>query len=224
MHQGFPREGLRFLAELARNNTTEWFRANKERYDRDVKAPMVSLVEAVNESLDEFAPAYTGRKPGTISRQNRDTRFSKDKSPYRTDIAAVFPRDGREKHEAAGFFFRIAPSGGEMLGGVYMPGPDQLRKLRKYIAANHKKFVSLLEAKALASLMGEVQGEELKRVPKEYDAEHPAGLLLRKTQLYFQRQLGPKIVTSSKLHGEIVKSFRAMTPFVETLDEALGNR
>lgn len=87
-----------------------------------MKAPFIELVKEVNEALTSFAPRYRAPKPESVSRPNRDTRFSKDKSPYRTDISIAFPCDGLEKHRAAGSYLGVGPDGATILGGVYMPG------------------------------------------------------------------------------------------------------
>lgn len=223
-YAGFPADGLRLLAELSRNNSVEWFHAHKARYLATVKTPVVELAEQVNAALAPFAEAYAARLPAAVSRPNRDTRFSKDKAPYRTDIAVVFPRNGLEKQRAAGFFFRIHPDGADVIGGVVVPGADELRTLRTWIGTHHAQLTKVLAARPLRATMGELRGDTLQRVPRPFDAGHPAGDLLRHTQLYFERTLPRAVVTSPRLLPELVKSFKVMTPFVETLDAALGNR
>lgn len=218
----FPPAGIRFLKELERNNTVEWFHANKDRYTEWVRAPMLQLVEAVNASLRTFAPAYLVHLPGALSRPNRDTRFSKDKAPYRTDIAAVFPRNGLEKHRVAGFFLRVSAAGTEVLGGVYMPGPDELRALRAWLDRHHAEFSKLVSDPALRRCMGALQGDRLQRVPKPFPQDHPAASLLRHTQLFFRHILPAAVTTSPALEQEVTRRFRTMTPFVAALDRALA--
>jgi uncharacterized protein (TIGR02453 family) len=220
---GFHEEGMRFLSQLASNNTREWFQEHKGVYESSVKGPMLALVESVNVALQEFAPEYIAAEPAkALSRINRDTRFSKDKSPYRTSLSAVFPRGGAEKHEVAGFFFGISPEGVEVVGGAYMPGPDQLQRLRACFAEQHAEFRKLVKARGLTSLMGDVQGEQLQRVPRDFDPAHPAGDLLRYKQVFFRAHLEPALITTSKLEGELVKRFKAMTPVMHFLDAALA--
>src|SRR5579863_8851398 len=105
---GFPPEALKFFASLARNNDREWFQPRKEIFDTKIKAPMCELVLAVNEDLAKFAPAYTADPKKAIYRIYRDTRFSPDKTPYKTHIAASFSRRGMEKHGAGGFYFSVS--------------------------------------------------------------------------------------------------------------------
>lgn len=218
-----PDEGLTFLSKLRKNNTTEWFHMHKEEYGTLVRDPMASVVQAVNRSLESFAPEYVTTKKDPLSRPNRDTRFSKDKSPYRSDIAVVFPRSGLEKQQAAGFFLRVGPEGAELIAGSYMPGPDELRKFRSYVAAQHATFRKLTTAKPLASVFGTLLGERLVRVPAPYPGDHPAAEFLRMKQVYYSRLLSPEITTSNRLVVEITTAFRAATPFVVAVDKAFGN-
>lgn len=220
-HPVFPADGIRFLHQLARNNSTDWFREHKSEYDALVKQPFIDVVGHINEALDAFAPTYRVPLPKGISRPNRDTRFSKDKSPYRTDISAVFPRSGKEKHEAAGFFLRVSATGAYILGGVYMPGPEELRKLRAYIAKNHEVLTTTI--RTASKKVGALCGEQLKKVPREYAADHPAADYLRKTQLYFEQSFSASITTSPRLVTDVVAGFKSMAPLVEYLDKGLGN-
>lgn len=220
---GFPKQALEFLATLSRNNSVEWFHAHRVTYDEMVREPMVELVKSINLRLATFAPAYAARLPSAISRPNRDTRFSRDKAPYRTDISAVFPREGSAKQEAAGFFFRIAPDGVEVVGGVYVPGQPELDRLRRWIADNHQELTRILAGSALRRTMGPLQGEQLQRVPREYPADHPAAPLLRRKQWFLRRILPPGIATTKRLEQELATRFKLMTPLVSALDQALGN-
>ena len=223
MTAGFPLAGLKLLSRLKENNSTEWFHSHKEEYRALVQQPMLQLVEQVNAELAKFAPAYVTEKKNPLSRPNRDTRFSKDKSPYRTDISAVFPRAGLEKHQAAGFFLRVHPDGAELIAGSFVPGPDELSSIRRYLDKNHKAFLAVTTARPLISAFGALQGDQLVRVPRGYDPAHPAAALLRATQFYYRRSLPKPIVTSPSFRSEIVTSFRAATPFVEAVDAAFGN-
>jgi uncharacterized protein (TIGR02453 family) len=219
---GFPKSGIAFLRDLKRNNNRDWFTANKRTYEEDVRQPMIALVEALNVEMAAFAPDYRVEPKKAIPRVNRDTRFSKDKSPYKTQIAAILPCGGREKHEAAGFYVEVSGEGVLVIGGTYMPAPPQLSALRRKIAADHAAFRKLLTAGSLKRLMGSLQGECLQRVPKDFPADHPAGDLLRFKQFYFQADLLASLATEAKLLAEVVKRFKVMTPFVKYLDVAMS--
>ena len=219
--QGFPEEGMRFLRSLGRNNQREWFQPRKHIYDEQVKAPMQELVLAVTREMMRFAPDYVAEPGKAIYRIYRDTRFSKDKTPYKTHIAAIFPRRGMEKHSGAGFYFSVSPKEIEVVVGVYMFGPDQLLAIRNHLCAHHKEFLKLVGSKSLQTLMGKLYGDQLSRVPKGFSADHPAADLLRHKQWLFYVMLDPKLATTGKLQDELVKRLRAITPFVDFLNKPL---
>ena len=221
---GFPQEGMQFLRGLKKNNKREWFQPRKQVFDEKVKAPMEQLVEAVNSKLVTFAPLYITEPKKAIYRIYRDTRFSNDKTPYKTHIAASLTRSGLQRLISAGFYFSVSPEQIEVAGGVYMPGPDQLRLLRAHIAEHHSELEALLKNATLKKLMGELWGEKFARMPKGYPQDHPAGDLLRAKHwvLYDTERVDPKLATTTKLLPDLVKRFQAMTPFVEFLNRPLS--
>ncbi|MBS1829825.1 MAG: DUF2461 domain-containing protein [Acidobacteria bacterium] len=220
---GFPEEGMRFLKGLKKNNQREWFQPRKEVFEESVKAPMEQMVEALNAKLLGFAPQYITEPKRAVYRIYRDTRFSNDKTPYKTHIAASLTRAGMQKHVSAGFYFSVSPEQIEVAGGVYMPGPEQLRLLRAHIAENHGELEGILNNATLRKLMGGLWGEKFARMPKGFPADHPAGDLLRAKHwvLYDTERMDAKLATTTKLLPEFVKRFQAMTPFVEFLNRPL---
>lgn len=216
---GFPPEALTFFRSLARNNRREWFQPRKETYDTKIKAPMTELVDALNAEIAKFAPQHVNDAKKAIYRIYRDTRFSADKTPYKTHIAAIFPRRGQEKHVSAGFYFGISPEGVEIAGGIYMPGPEELFAIRTWLAENYAGFRKT--AAGPKKLMGELHGASLQRVPKGFDANHPAADLIKMKQWLYYITLDAKLVTSPQLAGEILKRFRAMTPVIDLLNASL---
>src|SRR5580693_6060819 len=151
---GFPEQGMQFFRSLARNNRREWFQPRKPVYDEQVKAPMAELVGALSAEMMRFAPEHAADPAKAIYRIYRDTRFSKDKTPYKTHIAAIFPRRGLEKHGGAGLYFSVSPDEIEVAGGVYMPGPDELLAIRMHVAEHHERFRQNVKSKKLRTLMG----------------------------------------------------------------------
>jgi uncharacterized protein (TIGR02453 family) len=220
--QGFPQEGIDFLSDLRSNNDKGWFDAHKKTYETSVKEPMVRLVEAVNARLSAFAPDYRADPRKAISRLHRDTRFSADKSPFKTEISAVLPRSGAPKEEVAGFFFSLSPDGVRLLGGAYMPGPAQLTALQSGFRDGHAELRQILAAPALREAFGEMQGETFKRVPGGYPADHPAADLLRHKQAYFEARLPVEAAVRADLPETLSERFRLLVPFVTFLDEALA--
>jgi uncharacterized protein (TIGR02453 family) len=119
MFPGFPPEALTFFRGIARNNDRDWFLPRKEVFDSKVKAPMIALVEAINAEFGKFAPDYIADPKRAVYRIYRDTRFSPDKSPYKTHLAAVFARRGGDRGSAPGFYFAISAQEIGIAGGVY---------------------------------------------------------------------------------------------------------
>jgi uncharacterized protein (TIGR02453 family) len=219
---GFRPEALAFFRSLKRNNRREWFQPRKHIYDELLREPMIALVDAVNAAMMKFAPAYV-REPGAaVYRIYRDTRFSADKTPYKTHVAAIFPRRGLEKHACAGLYFSVSADVVEIAGGVYMPMPEELRAIRLYLVEHHEDLRRILRGRALRGLMGELQGERLARMPKGFDAEHASADLVRAKQWLLDTELDAAVAATPKLVAEIVQRFRAMAPFVEFLNAPLA--
>lgn len=218
---GFPSEAMAFFRGLKRNNRREWFQPRKPVYHEKVKAPMLALVDALNAAMMKFTPDYVTEPEKAVYRIYRDTRFSSDKTPYKTHIAAVFTRRGLEKHASAGLYFSVSPEEVEVAGGLYMPGPEQLLLVRNHIAEHHQEFRRILRAKRLRTLLGELWGEQLSRVPKGFAADHPAADLIRYKQWLVYTLLDPSLATTPKLFEEVASRFRAMIPLTEFLNAPL---
>jgi uncharacterized protein (TIGR02453 family) len=213
---------MAFLRALVKNNRRVWFQPRKPIYEEHVKAPMLDLVTRVTSAMLTFAPAYAGEPEKAIFRIYRDTRFSKDKTPYKTHIAAVFHRRGLDMHGGGGLYFHVSAKEVEVAAGIYMPSPETLRTVRAHLAERHEEFRALIRDRALRRLLGEMQGEQLSRPPKGYLPDHPAADLLRYKQFLFWTLLDPAVAATPKLEGEIVKRFRALTPFLEFLNAPLA--
>lgn len=219
MFPGFPKEGLAFLRSLKRNNRREWFQPRKEVFETQVKSPMVELVEAVNAALLEFAPDHITDPAKAIYRIYRDTRFSTDKTPYKTHIGAIFPRRGMDRHTSAGFYFHVAPESIGIAAGIYMPGPEQLQTLRAWLSENHAEFRKA--ARVPEKLWGKLHGEALSRNPKGFDPEHPASDLIRMKQWLYWVELDTELAATPKLLGELTKRFRLAAPVMAMLNAPL---
>lgn len=218
---GFPPEAMTFFRGLKKNNTKEWFEPRKEIYESKAKAPMIELVEAINSHLGTLAPSYVTEPRKAIYRIYRDTRFSKDKTPYKTHIAAVFNHRALDKHVSAGLYFAVSYESVDFGGGVYMPGPEQILQIRTLLAERHAEFLRLSASKSYRSLLGELQGDQLARAPKGFPADHPAEDLLRRKQWYWYQQIDPSIATTPRLLPELKKRFAAMIPVLDFLNAPL---
>ena len=214
---------MQFFRGLARNNNRDWFLPRKSVFDDEVKRPMYELVDAVNGAMKRFAPQYVTDPAKAVYRFYRDTRFSKDKTPYKDHIAASFRRRGIEGGEGggAGFYFAVSHKEIGIGGGIYMPMPQTLLAVRGHVAERHQELRKLIRGKAVQRLFGGMHGEQLTRVPKGFCSDHPAADLLRYKQFLLYVELPPDAATTPELYTAIVERFRAMTPFLEFLNAPL---
>jgi uncharacterized protein (TIGR02453 family) len=223
--RGFPPEMPQFFRELKDNNNREWFQPRKQIFDEKVRAPMVDLVEALNAWFVETAPEFINDPARSIYRIYRDTRFSKDKTPYKDHIAALFPHKDMEKHAGGGFYVQVTNTSVGIAGGVYGPMPEQILILRTRFSDAHEEFRKLTTGASFRKLMGELHGEQLTRVPKGFPADHPAGdLLRRKSWYWYIENDDPDLATSSRLQREVTKRFQVMLPAVQWMNKALLSR
>ena len=170
---GFTPATLAFLRALKRNNDREWFKARKERYERDVREPMIQVIERLAVDFKTFAPELVASPKASLYRIYRDTRFSGDKTPLKTNVAANFPWRGLHRHQGAGLYFEIAPAWVWIGGGMYAPEPAQLVKVREHIAETFPEIRTLSRARAFVKHFGALDGAKLTRVPRGYAADHP---------------------------------------------------
>ncbi len=219
---GFPAEGIAFLKGLKKNNNREWFQARKSVFDEKVKAPMLELVDAVNRELMRFAPEHVTDPAKAVYRIYRDTRFSNDKTPYKTHIAATFPRRAAAgRHGMGGYYFHVSPESVAVGGGIYMPQPPELLAIRTYLAEHGAEFQKIVNREEVRSLFGELHGDRLARVPKGFAADHPFAELLKFKRFLLYVELDGAIVATPALFTEIVKRLKAITPFIEFLNRPL---
>jgi uncharacterized protein (TIGR02453 family) len=218
---GFPASTLQFLAKLEKNNDRDWFEKHKERYETGVKAPMIDLVSAIGAGMVDYAPDYIPEPKKAVYRIYRDVRFSKDKRPYKTNVAASFWRQNLPKNESASFYLHVDNQEALVAAGVYMPPPDLLRTLRSHIEQHHERLTAILGDKRRAKLTGPLQGESMTRLPKGILPGHPAEDLLKRKMYIYWVSLPPKDAESPKFLPEVTKRFAAMAPLVEFLNEPL---
>ena len=169
---------------------------------------MLELVEAVHGEMHSFAPDYVGEPARCLYRIYRDTRFAKDKTPYKTHVGALLWRNGAEKNEGAAYYFGISPECVEIAGGLCSPDPGQLLAVRTRIAEDPAGFRATYENRKVKKLMGDLQGEALSRVPKGFDPSHPAADLIKHKRWILYVELDPALASTPKLVKEIVAASR----------------
>jgi len=185
---------------------------------------MLELVEALNYEFANFAPNYITPGQKAVYRIYRDTRFSKDKTPYKTHISAIFPRHTAIKREGAVFYFHFTEKELLIFGGVYSPEREELLAYRNHLQEHHEEFQEILADKQIKKHFGGLQGEQLSRMPKGFSEDHPAEHLLRQKQWFLESTIDAKFVTSPKMITELAKRFALMAPMIEFLNRPFASK
>jgi uncharacterized protein (TIGR02453 family) len=220
----FTRKTLAFLRALRRNNDRDWFRARKADYEQHVRGPMIALLEQLARDLPAFAPDLVCDPRVCLFRIYRDTRFSSDKRPLKTNVAAHFPSRKFPKGEGAGLYIEVAPQWVWMGGGIYMPSSSELNAIRAAIAEDHRRFRRVVTAPPFRRAVGELSGEQLTRVPRGYLKDHPAAEHLRHKQFIGGREYPADFAVSSRFYPELLTVFRGIAPLVGFLNNAIITR
>jgi uncharacterized protein (TIGR02453 family) len=217
----FPPDTVRFLRALKRNNRREWFQPRKAQYEANVRAPMIGIIEQLAVDFRVFAPELVASPKVSLYRVYRDTRFSDDKTPYKTHVAASFPWRGLPKHEGAGVYFHVAPDEVWIGGGMYAPQPPQLHAVREHIAGNVKRLRRIIEAPAFKKMFGALEGEKLQRVPRGFPKDHDAAELLKHRQFLAAVELPASMASNPVFYRRLLAVFRQIVPLVRFLNEPL---
>jgi uncharacterized protein (TIGR02453 family) len=218
----FTPAALKFLRSLERHNDREWFDPHKATYERELKAPMLVLIEEVNEALGKFAPEHVRPPQKALFRIYRDTRFAADKRPYKTHVAAWWARAGMEKTSGAGFYFHISAKELIIAAGIYMPNPAQTLAIRRYLVDHHTELRALLADRKLRAAMSEFEGNRLTRPPRGFSADSPALDLLLCRQWGVAATLPAELATQPTLLKEVTRRFALAAPLVHFLNAPLA--
>ena len=229
MPQGpFTPEALRFLRGLSqkKNNTREWFEPRKPVYERELKAPMLALIDQINHALLDFAPDHVRLPQKTMLRIYRDIRFAADKRPYKSHISAWWARSGMAKTSGAGFYFHLGATEIIIAAGVFMPDRDQLLAIRRHLLQHHAELRRLLADRRLKALFGPLEGRPLSRPPKGFsdlsDPNVAAALdLLRCREWGISATLPVEAALEPTLPKQIIDRFRHAAPLVNLLNAPL---
>lgn len=219
----FTRKTLAFLRALKRNNDREWFKARKPDYEQHVRGPMIELLARLDADLPRFAPELVSEPRVSLYRIYRDTRFSEDKTPLKTHVAAHFPSRRFPRGEGAGLYLEIAPTWVWIGGGLYMPSSSDLRLIREQIAAEHRALHRIVTGPQFRQAAGALGGEQLTRVPRGYLKDHPAADYLRHKQFIAGREFEAEFALSPRFYPTLLKVFAAVTPLVRFLNSALSS-
>ena len=222
----FTIDTFNFLDELAANNNRQWFEANKPRYEALVREPAIDFITEMAPELDKFAPRFRAdprKMGGSLMRVFRDTRFSRDKTPYKTNIGIQFRHElGKDVH-APGFYLHIASDGCFLGAGCWHPDPDALGKIRDLMAANPKKWFAARDNKKFAKDWT-LTGDSLSRPPRGYAADHVALEDIKRKDVIGLADLLPSDVTRPDLVELVSARFASAVPLMSFLCEAAGVR
>ena len=221
MKSPFSPKTLSFLRALRRNNDRDWFRLRKPQYEEHVRGPMVDLLARLAEDLPRFAPELISDPRVSLYRIYRDTRFSADKSPLKTHVAAHFPSKGFARNEGSGLYVQVGPTGVWIGGGLYMPPASDLRLIRTHIAANHRTLHRIVTGSPFRRAVGTLEGEQLAGMPRGYLKDHPAAEYLRFKQFLAGREFEAEFATTDRFYIELLRIFRAVAPLVRFLNTPL---
>ena len=221
--EGFPKKGLSFLRALKRNNNRPWFEKHKEDYEQFVKLPMQSLISDLQGPFRGFAPEYDLNPKRSIFRIYRDVRFSKDKSPYKTNVAAHFVLRGKPKGVAgSGYYLHIEPGEIYLGAGIYMPEPDQLKKIRRAIAQRSEEFLDIHTEPAFKKTFGPMYGECLVRVPAGFAPDHPMAEHLKRKHYFVGLSWPEERSPKPRFVKDVARIFELSSPLVRFLNRAIG--
>ncbi|MDH3245344.1 MAG: DUF2461 domain-containing protein [Saprospiraceae bacterium] len=210
---------LGFLRDLKKYNDRPWFNEHKDKY-LEAHQNMIGFTDSLIAEMskhDRLVP-MTGKK--SLFRIYRDVRFSKDKLPYKTNFAGGLKRAGR--HRRGGYYFHIEPSGSFAGGGFWGPSTDDLKHIRKQIAAEPKRLRKIINSARFKKEFGELHGEQLKSAPQGFAKDHPDIDLLRYKQFLISRRYTAKQVTDPGFLKMLVHTFKEMRPFFDYMSEILS--
>ena len=216
----FDRKFTKFLRELSKNNNRDWFNANKPRFISDVKEPFEAFMEYMIDKIGAIDKRVMLPVKDCVFRIYKDTRFSKDKTPYKTHMAGIISPGGRKDMSRPGIYLQMNHEDVRIYSGLYKPEKKQLDAVRDTIAANPKQFKKLISAKKFKDTFGEIHGEKNKRLPKELvEAAEEQPLLYNKQFYYFEKHK-PSVMYEDNFPKLIINSFKAARPLNEFWEEA----
>ena len=213
---------LTFLRNLARHNDREWFTPRKAIYEAELKEPMLAIVRKITEAMIDFAPNHVRPAEKSVFRIYRDTRFSADKRPYKTHVAAWWLHNGLEKTSGAGYYFHIGAKEVVIAAGSYMPDKDQLAAIRHWLLDHHQEFRKLLQNAAVRRTFKEFEGNALTRPPKGLPPDHPALDLIRCRQWGLSATLPAEEALKPTIAATVIRHFKIAAPVVDALNTPIA--
>lgn len=220
----FDKKTIDFLNELNKNNNREWFKANKERYEVDVLDVALRFIQSMQDPLAEFAPHFTAiptRVGGSLMRVYRDTRFSKNKLPYKTNIGIQFRHERAKDVHSPGYYVHIDPAEVFIGVGMWRPDSEPLRQIRERIVARPGEWRRAIGSAAFKRHFS-LGGESLKRPPRGFDAEHPLIDDIKRKSFIAVRTMSVNDCLKAQFQRSVETSFKQVSDYMEFLCSAVG--
>ena len=218
----FPRKTITFLKQLAANNNREWFAENKQRYEDDVRTPALAFIESMEPAIIRVSPhiqANAKKVGGSLMRVYRDTRFGKDKTPYKSNIGIHFRHARAKDVHAPGYYLHIEPGDVFFGAGIWQPDSPTLLAVRT-LMVEHPKEWTAMKKKVLGKTNFELAGSSLKRAPKGFDPDHPLIDDLRRKDLIATCNLPVKAIHEADFDKTVAKLIKQSAPLMAFICEA----
>lgn len=212
------KSSFEFLKALKANNNREWFNENKDEYQIQHQN-IIDFADELLEKLKEHDNIETPSGKKSLFRIYRDVRFSKDKSPYKTNWAGGFKR--ATKHLRGGYYFHIEPGAVFVGGGFWAPNKEDLQRIREDIAMDASELRKIINSKPFKETFGSLHGDQLKTAPKGFDKDHPDVDLLRYKQFIVSKKFTDKEALSSDFAEKMNDAFKKMRPFFDYMSESV---
>ncbi len=214
---------LKFLSQLKKNNHKPWFDAHRAQYEA-ARIDFSNFIQLVIDALQQTDPTVTGLTArDCLFRINRDIRFAKDKSPYKTNFGASIKRGGR-KSGFAGYYFHCEPGFSFIGGGLWMPDAQKLKNVRQEIDYNWEEFQLMLNEKNFKKTYGDLyHGADVRltTMPKGYEKENPAADYLKFKSFIAETSVSDEELTKATLHQKTITAFAALQPLVAFFNRAV---
>jgi uncharacterized protein (TIGR02453 family) len=212
------KHSLDFLNKVEKNNNRDWFNANKKEY-LDCHGNLIEFADALLVEMNKHDNIANLNGKKSLHRIYRDTRFSKDKTPYKTNWSGGFKRETALLR--GGYYFHINANSAFIAGGFWGPNSDDIKRIREEIDLNAEAFKKVFTAKKFKTFFGELIGESLKTAPKGYQVDHPEIELLRRKQFLVKKEFKAEEVLAEDFVSKANETFKAMRPFFDLMSETL---
>ncbi len=218
----FSSKFIQFFKELETNNNKEWFHSQKKTYETEVKKPFHSFIDELILRVNADDPSVTLSAKEAIFRINRDIRFSKDKTPYKTHMAAIVSPGGRKDKTIPGLYLQLGAEDFRIYSGAYMPDKDGLYQIRSYMCQHIDPLNKLINDPAFKKTFGQIQGEKNKRIPSEFNEFTDQQPLLFNKSFYIFVKLKPETIQQDDLMEVVLRHYQLAKPFMQYFRAALN--